>query len=27
MMQSSPIVIPNRVNACFSANVCPAVVD
>jgi len=27
MMQSSPIVIPSRVNACFSANVCPAVVD
>lgn len=27
MMQSSPIVIPSRVNACFSANVCPAVVS
>ncbi|GAB7525329.1 major capsid protein [Paraburkholderia sp. 2C] len=27
LMQSSPIVIPSRVNACFSANVCPAVVD
>lgn len=27
MMQSSPIVIPSRVNACFSASVCPAVVN
>jgi hypothetical protein len=27
MMQSSPIVIPSRVNACFSANVCDPVVD
>lgn len=27
LMQSSPIVIPSRVNASFSANVCPAVVD
>ncbi|WP_175829713.1 major capsid protein [Burkholderia cepacia] len=27
MMQSSPIVIPSRVNACFSANVCPAAID
>jgi hypothetical protein len=26
LMQSSPIVIPSRVNACFSATVCPAVV-
>ena len=25
MMQSSPVVIPSRVNASFSANVCPAV--
>jgi hypothetical protein len=24
MMQSAPIVIPSRVNACLSANVCPA---
>jgi hypothetical protein len=27
MMQSAPIVIPSRVNACLSANVCPAVVN
>jgi len=27
LMQSSPIVIPSRVNACFAANVCPSVVD
>ncbi|MBV2180895.1 MAG: major capsid protein [Castellaniella sp.] len=27
MMQSSPIVIPSRVNACFCANVCPAVLS
>ena len=25
MMQSSPLVIPSRVNACLSATVCPAV--
>lgn len=27
LMQSSPIIIPSRVNACFSANVCDAVLD
>lgn len=27
LMQSSPIVIPSRVNACFAAQVCPAVMD
>lgn len=27
MMQSSPVVIPSRVNACLAATVCPAVVN
>jgi hypothetical protein len=27
LMQSSPLVIPGRVNACFAATVCAAVVN